>query len=167
METVKNINEIPLHVLQREDDELFNFFLNKFIKISQLNIIATLKKKMNDSGWNSVDLEIYQSNFKFKLLETFGLNDIVNGIKKSWSVHDIKLFTNHLSSLYNFSNLADYLSDELPFLNKLLGTLRAHSKAINNSFRRGAVIELSKCVERVKELLETSIAQKKPPIVNT
>lgn len=166
IESFDNINEIPLHILQKEDDELFNFFLNKFIKITQLNTITLLKKKMNDSGWNSVDLEIYQSDFKFKLLETFGLSDVVSGIKKSWGVEDIKLFTNHLSSLYNFSNLADYLSDELPFLNKLLGILRSHSKGIENSFRRGAIIELIKCIERVKELLENSIAQKKPPITN-
>jgi hypothetical protein len=166
LENHKNIKEIPLHILYREQDELFNFFLNRYIEIIKLKKIVTLTKRMNEDGWGSVDFEIYQSDFKFKLLETLGLDAIVSGVKRAWSVQDIKLFTDHLSSLYNFSNLADYLSGELPFLSELQSVFSAHLKGIKNSFRKGAIIELVKCIERVKNLLEANITLKQPPINN-
>ncbi|MCE9872408.1 ATP-binding protein [Hafnia alvei] len=159
-ETYKNIDDLPLRILRRDNDELHDFFLNKYIDIIKKNKINTLIEKMNKFGWAAIDLEVYQSDFKYKPLETLGLSDIASGIKNSWSIHDIQLFSNHLSSLYNFSNLSDFLADELPFLKQLHSTLNSHQKKIPNSFRRGAIIELRNCVEKVKDLLEINIARK-------
>lgn len=166
LENFKNIKEIPLHTLYKQQDEFFNFFLNRYIEIIKLKKISSLSKKMNEDGWSSVDFEIYQSDFKFRLLETLGLDVIVSGVKKTWSVQDINLFTDHLSSLYNFYNLADYLSGELPFLNKLQGVFNTYLKGIKSSFRKGAVTELVKCIERIKNLLKTSIEQKQLSLNN-
>ncbi|EOM3187238.1 ATP-binding protein, partial [Escherichia coli] len=65
-----------------------------------------MKEKMNVNGWSAIDMDIYQSKFKFNPLETLDVNLIIHGIKNTWSIRDIQLFSNHLSSLYNFSNLA-------------------------------------------------------------
>ncbi|HHQ4314483.1 TPA: AAA family ATPase, partial [Serratia fonticola] len=91
------------------------------------------------------------------LLETLDVKIIIDAIKNTWSIHDIKTFSDHLSSQYNFYNLADFLSGELPYLKKLYSGLNSYQGKIPNSFRRGAIIELTNCVKRVKESLESSI----------
>ncbi|MCL6362502.1 ATP-binding protein [Pectobacterium polaris] len=159
-ETTPNIDDIPLHILRRDNNELHNFFLNKYVEIIKNEKVEGLKGKMISMGWSAIDMDVYQSKFKFKLLETLDVNLIINAIKNIWSIHDIQMFSNHLSSLYNFSNLSDFLSDELPYLKKLYGALNAHQKRIKNSFRRGAIIELISCVKFVKESLEESISSK-------
>lgn len=159
-ETVPNIDETPLSILKRDGDELYNYFLDKYKKIKKIEKINKLKDAMIQNGWTAIDMDVYQSNFQFKLLETLDVNLIIDAVKKTWSIYDIQLFSNHLSSLYNFSNLSDFLSDELPFLEKLYSSLNAHQKGIPNSFRRGAIIELTTCIKRVKDSLETSISYK-------
>lgn len=161
LETAPNIDDIPLHILRRDDNELHNYFLNKYSEIIKKDKIEKLKEKMNSAGWCTIDMDIYQSKFKFNLLETLDVELIINGIKNTWSIQDIQMFSNHLSSLYNFSNLADYLSAELPHLKKLHSSISAHHKRITSSFRRGAIIELTECVKRIKESLEQSISFKK------
>jgi hypothetical protein len=160
LETAPNIDDIPLHILRRDGNELHNYFLNKYSEIIKKDKIDKLKEKMNSAGWCAIDMDIYQSKFKFNLLETLDVELIINGIKNTWSIHDIQMFSNHLSSLYNFSNLADYLSAELPHLKKLHSSISAHHKRITSSFRRGAIIELADCVKRIKESLEQSISFK-------
>lgn len=155
-----NIDETPIHILRRNDNELYNYFLNRYSEIIKENKINELKEKMKISGWGAIDMDIYQSKFKFNLLETLDVNIIIEGIEKTWSVQDIQTFSNHLSSLYNFSNLADFLSGELPHLKKLNLAINAYHKTIPNSFRRGAITELTQCVKRVKEALEQSISLK-------
>ncbi|WP_242388456.1 P-loop NTPase fold protein [Kosakonia cowanii] len=159
-ELYPNISDTPLHTLKRDDDELHNHFLNKYIKIKEIDKIKKLREEMVNYGWCTIDMDIYKSEFKFNLLETLDVNLIIEGIKRTWSVQDIQIFSNHLSSLYNFSNLADFLFAELPYLQKLLSALNAHQKKLPNSFRRGAMIELIQCVERVKERLEKSVSLK-------
>lgn len=160
LESNPNIDDIPLHILRREENDLHNYFLSKYGEIIKKEKIKNLKDKMNDGGWSAIDMDIYQSKFKFNLLETLDVSLIINGIKKTWSIRDIQMFSNHLSSLYNFSNLADFLSAELPHLKKLHSAISAHHKGIKSSFRRGAIIELTECVKRIKEALEQSIALK-------
>ncbi|EOS9676047.1 AAA family ATPase [Escherichia coli] len=160
LESNPNIDNIPPHILRREGNELHNYFLDKYCDIIKEEKIKELKEKMNVNGWSAIDMDIYQSKFKFNPLETLDVNLIIHGIKNTWSIRDIQLFSNHLSSLYNFSNLADYLSAELPYLKKLHSAINAHHKKINSSFRRGAIIELTECVKRIKEALEQSIALK-------
>lgn len=160
LETAPNIDDIPLHILRRDGNELHNYFLNKYSEIIKKDKIDKLKEKMNSAGWCAIDMDIYQSKFKFNLLETLDVELIINGIKNTWSIHDIQMFSNHLSSLYKFSNLADYLSAELPHLKKLHSSINAHHKKITSSFRRGAIIELTDCVKRIKESLEQSISFK-------
>ncbi|MBJ3816627.1 ATP-binding protein [Shimwellia pseudoproteus] len=159
-EAAPNSDDIPLHILRRDGNELHNFFLKKYSEIINNEKIDGLKNKMIKVGWNAIDMDIYQSKFKFKLLETLDVNLIIDAIKNIWSIHDIQMFSNHLSSLYNFSNLSDFLSDELPYLKKLYGALNSHQKRIPNSFRRGAIIELVNCVKSVKESLEENMSSK-------
>lgn len=159
-DTTQNIDNIPLHILRRDGNELHNFFLKKYSDIIKSEKVEGLKIKMIDAGWSAIDIDIYQSKFKFKLLETLDVNLIIDAIKKTWSIHDIQMFSNHLSSLYNFSNLSDFLSDELPYLKKLYRALNSHQKRIPNSFRRGAIIELVDCVKSVKESLEENMSSK-------
>lgn len=155
-----NIDEIPIRILRRDDNELYNYFLNRYSEIVRENKINELKDKMKSCGWSAIDMDMYQSKFKFNLLETLDVNIITEGIKNTWSIYDIQMFSNHLSSLYNFSNLADFLSEELPHLKKLYSAINAYHKIIPNSFRRGAITELIQCVKRVKEALEKSIFSK-------
>lgn len=159
-ESMPNIDNIPPSILKRDNDELHNYFLSKYIEITKKDKITKLKDKMNKIGWSAIDMDIYQSKFKFKLLETLDVNLITEGIKSTWSINDIQMFSNHLSSLYNFSNLADFLSGELPHLNKLYSSMSAYHKKIPKSFRRGAILELTECIKNVKECLEQSIALK-------
>lgn len=159
-ETHPNIDEIPLHILRRSDNDLHNFFLTRFREIIKNEKISLLKNKMIQDGWGAIDMDIYQSKFKFKLLETLGVGIIIDAVKNTWSIQDIQTFSNHLSSLYNFSNLSDFLSDELPHLKKLYSSLNSHQKRIPKSFRRGAILELTNCVKYVKESLEESISIK-------
>ncbi|EOA6069578.1 TPA: ATP-binding protein [Klebsiella pneumoniae subsp. pneumoniae] len=162
-ESTPNINNIPLSILKRDGDELYNYFLSKYIEITEKDKITRLKDKMNKNGWSAIDMDMYQSKFKFKLLETLDVNLITDGIKKTWTIHDIQLFSNHLSSLYNFSNLADFLSGELPYLNKLYSSVSTYHKRMPKSFRRGAIFELAECIKYVKECLEQSIALNNSP----
>jgi hypothetical protein len=159
-ETIPDIDGIPLHALTREKDELYNFFLKRYSEIIQNERVEKLKSKMIKHGWISIDMDIYQSQFKYKLLETLDVNLIIRAIKNIWPIHDIQMFTSHLSSLYNFSNLSDYLSDELPHLKKLYTSLNSYQKRIPCSFRRGAIFELTACVKNVKQSLEKSISLK-------
>lgn len=159
-ETIPNIDETPLVVLKRDGDELYNFFLDEYKKIKNIEKVNKLKCVMIQDGWTAIDMDVYQSKFQYKLLETLDVNLIISAVKSTWSIYDIQLFSNHLSSLYNFSNLSDFLSDELPFLEKLYSSLNSHQKRIPNSFRRGAIIELTTCIKRVKDSLEKSISSK-------
>ncbi|HGE8302283.1 TPA: P-loop NTPase fold protein [Serratia marcescens] len=159
-ETHPNVDDIPSHVLRRDGDDLYNFFLTKYSEIMDKEKIKELREKMINGGWIAIDIDIYQSKFKFKLLETLDVKIIIDAIKNTWSIHDIKTFSDHLSSQYNFSNLADFLSGELPYLKKLYSGLNSYQRKIPNSFRRGAIIELTNCVKRVKESLEGSISIK-------
>ncbi|CRX49626.1 ATP-binding protein [Yersinia enterocolitica] len=159
-ETHPNIDEIPLNILRRSDNDLYNFFLTKFSDIIKNEKISLLKNKMIQDGWGAIDMDIYQSKFKFKLLEILDVTIIIGAIKNTWSIHDIQTFSNHLSSLYNFSNLSDFLTDELPHLKKLYSSLNSHQKRVPNSFRRGAIIELTNRVKTAKESLEESISIK-------
>lgn len=159
-ESVPNVDDIPIHILRRSNDELHNYFITKYIDIVKEGKIKKLKEKMNESGWSAIDIDIYQSKFKYNLLEILDVDLIMGGIKNTWSVHDIQMFSNHLSSLYKFSNLADFLSAELPHLNKLYSAISAHQEIIPSSFRRGAIIELSECIKFVKGSLEQSISLK-------
>ncbi|WP_193787147.1 ATP-binding protein [Serratia marcescens] len=159
-ETHPNVDDIPSHVLRRDGNDLYNFFLTKYSEIMDKEKIKELREKMINGGWIAIDIDIYQSKFKFKLLETLDVKIIIDAIKNTWSIHDIKTFSDHLSSQYNFSNLADFLSGELPYLKKLYSGLNSYQRKIPNSFRRGAIIELTNCVKRVKESLEGSISIK-------
>lgn len=160
IETNRDIYDIPLHVLRRDGDDLYNYFLDRLKFIIQSEKIESIRSKMIEKGWSAVDMDIYQSRFKFKLLESIGVDLIIEAIKNHWSIYDLQTFSNHLSSLYNFSNLSDYLSDELPHLTKLYDSLEAYNKLLPISFRRGAIIELADCVKNVKESLEKSISKK-------
>lgn len=160
IETIPNIDETPLSVLRRDGDELHNFFLDKYKVIIHSEKIDKLKDRMIQDGWTAIDMDIYQSKFQFKLLESLDVDLIINAVKNIWPVYDIQMFSHHLSSLYNFSNLSDFLSDELPYLTKLYSSLNSYQKRIPNSFRRGAIIELTFCVQRVKDSLERSISSK-------
>lgn len=155
-----NIDDIPLHILKRDGDDLHNYFLKKFEQIIKNEKIKSIKDKMISEGWSSINMDVYQSTFKFKILETLGVNEIISAVKTSWSVYDIRTFSNHLLSLYNFSNLSDFLADELPHLKKLYTALNYYKNRIESSFRRGAIIELVDNVKFVKDSLEKSIASK-------
>ena len=113
---------------------------------------------MVNDGWTAIDMDIYHSDFKYKALETLDVDLIINAIQNSWSIYDIQIFSNHLLSVYNFSNLCDFLSNELPYLKKLDEFLNSHLDEIKISFRRGAIIELKNSVKKVKESLEKSIS---------
>lgn len=160
IETNRDIYDIPLHVLRRDNDDLYNYFLDRLKFIIHSEKIESIRSKMIEKGWNAVDMDIYQSRFKFKLIESIGVDLIIESIKNHWSIYDLQTFSNHLSSLYNFSNLSDYLSDELPHLTKLYDALEAYNKSLQISFKRGAIIELADCVKNVKESLEKSISIK-------
>ncbi|HFP1531769.1 TPA: ATP-binding protein, partial [Escherichia coli] len=94
----------------------------------------------------------------FKALETLDVNLIISAIQHNWSIYDIQMFSDHLLSVYNFSNLRDYLSNELPHLKKLDEFLNSYLNELSISFRRGAIIELKNTVKKVKESLENSIS---------
>ncbi|OAT77013.1 AAA family ATPase [Mangrovibacter phragmitis] len=160
-ENYNTSEDIPFHVLAEDDNELHNFFLKKYQAIIKDRKIKSLITQMNNSGWSAIDLKIYQSDFKYSPIETLGIENIISGIKITWSVRDIQKFTDYLSSLYNFSNLCDYLSGELPYLNILYSKLNSYQKKITHSFRCGAIIELINCTKRIKLKLENSIANKK------
>ncbi|EAW8170517.1 P-loop NTPase fold protein [Citrobacter youngae] len=161
-DSFNNIDSLPLHVITRDDDEFHNFFVGKYIEITKNKKIESIKVKMCKDGWGAVDVEIQQSDFKYNIFEMLGVEEIVDGVKMSWSIQDIKLFTNHISALYSFLNLSDYLSGELPYLNKLLITLVPFERKMKRSFRRGAIIELNQALAKAKELLEASIARSAP-----
>ncbi|ESB53533.1 hypothetical protein SEEA7481_10758 [Salmonella enterica subsp. enterica serovar Agona str. 467481] len=82
LESNPNIDDIPLHILRREENDLHNYFLSKYGEIIKKEKIKNLKDKMNDGGWSAIDMDIYQSKFKFNLLETLDVSLIINGIKK-------------------------------------------------------------------------------------
>ncbi|HGV4539799.1 TPA: P-loop NTPase fold protein [Escherichia coli] len=157
-ETVPNINSIPLHILKHDGDDLYNFFVEKYIEITKKEKIQELRNKMVNDGWTAIDMDIYHSDFKYKALETLDVDLIINAIQNSWSIYDIQIFSNHLLSVYNFSNLCDFLSNELPYLKKLDEFLNSYLDEIKISFRRGAIIELKNSVKKVKESLEKSIS---------
>lgn len=160
IESNRDIYDIPLHVLRRDNDNLYNYFLDRLKNIINVEKIESIRSKMIENGWRAVDIDIYQSKFKFKLIETIGVDLIIDAIKNHWSIYDIQTFSNHLSSLYDFSNLSDFLSDELPHLTKLYTALETYHKSLQTSFRRGAIVELASCVQNVKESLEKSISMK-------
>ena len=156
--TVPNINDIPLNMLKHDGDNLYNFFVDKYINITKRERIEELKNKMVNDGWTTIDMDIYHSDFKFKALETLDVNLIISAIQHNWSIYDIQMFSDHLLSVYNFSNLRDYLSNELPHLKKLDAFLNSYLNELSISFRRGAIIELKNTVKKVKESLENSIS---------
>ncbi|HGU2605659.1 TPA: AAA family ATPase [Escherichia coli] len=156
--TVPNINDIPLNMLKHDGDNLYNFFVDKYINITKRERIEELKNKMVNDGWTTIDMDIYHSDFKFKALETLDVNLIISAIQHNWSIYDIQMFSDHLLSVYNFSNLRDYLSNELPHLKKLDEFLNSYLNELSISFRRGAIIELKNTVKKVKESLENSIS---------
>ncbi|MED0042370.1 ATP-binding protein, partial [Escherichia coli] len=156
--TVPNINDIPLNMLKHDGDNLYNFFVDKYINITKRERIEELKNKMVNDGWTTIDMDIYHSDFKFKALETLDVNLIISAIQHNWSIYDIQIFSDHLLSVYNFSNLRDYLSNELPHLKKLDEFLNSYLNELSISFRRGAIIELKNTVKKVKESLENSIS---------
>ncbi|MFT31905.1 ATP-binding protein, partial [Salmonella enterica] len=139
-------------------DDLYNFFVEKYIEITEKEKIQELRNKMVNDGWTAIDMDIYHSDFKYKALETLDVDLIINAIQNSWSIYDIQIFSNHLLSVYNFSNLCDFLSNELPHLKKLDEFLNSYLDEIKISFRRGAIIELKNSVKKVKESLEKSIS---------
>lgn len=153
-----NIDEIPLHVLKRENDDLHNFFVDRYKSIKNFEKINRLKEKMINDGWSAINADIYQSQLQFNLLEKLNVDVIISAIKTKWSIRDINSFSNHLASLYNFSNLSDFLSGELPHLNKLHSTLYSYQKRLSKSFRKGAIMQLTDTVRIVKKALENSIA---------
>lgn len=155
-----NIDDIPLHVLRRDNDDMHNFFVDKYKDIKNLEKINQLKDKMINEGWSAIDADIYQSKFKFKLLEKLNVDLIMSAIKTKWTIRDINTFSNHLASLYNFSNLSDFLSSELPHLRKLHSALSSYHKRISKSFRKGAIMQLTDTVGIVKKALEESITAK-------
>ena len=69
-------------------------------------------------GWGGVDMEIYQ-NYKttpfFNILSINQLTEYVDG----WGSKDILFFNDFLSDRYKASNIANYLSDELPIIKQL------------------------------------------------
>ncbi|HAO2911732.1 TPA: ATP-binding protein [Escherichia coli] len=155
-----NIDDIPLHVLRRDNDDIHNFFVDKYKEIKNLEKINELRDKMINEGWCAIDADIYQSKFQFNLLEKLNVDMIISAIKTKWTIRDINTFSNHLASLYNFSNLSDFLSGELPYLKKLHSALNSHHKGISKSFRKGAIMQLTDTVGNVKKALEDSIADK-------
>ncbi|HEO9972429.1 TPA: hypothetical protein QIR17_004321 [Enterobacter hormaechei subsp. xiangfangensis] len=139
---------------------MHNFFVDKYKDIKNLEKINQLKDKMINEGWSAIDADIYQSKFKFKLLEKLNVDLIMSAIKTKWTIRDINTFSNHLASLYNFSNLSDFLSSELPHLRKLHSALSSYHKRISKSFRKGAIMQLTDTVGIVKKALEESITAK-------
>lgn len=86
LESNPNIDNIPPHILRREGNELHNYFLDKYCDIIKEEKIKELKEKMNVNGWSAIDMDIYQSKFKFNPLETLDVNLIIHGIKNTWSI---------------------------------------------------------------------------------
>lgn len=155
-----NIDDVPLHVLRRDNDDIHNFFVDKYKDIKDLEKINQLRDKIINEGWSAIDADLYLSKFQFNLLEKLNVDVIISAIKYNWTIRDINTFSNHLASLYNFSNLSDFLTDELPHLRKLHSALSSHHKRISKSFRKGAIMQLTDTVGIIKKALEDSIATK-------
>lgn len=159
-ELYPNIDDVPLHVLRRDNDDIHNFFVDKYKDIKDFEKINQLRDKIINEGWSAIDADLYQSKFQFNLLEKLNVDVIISAIKDNWTIRDINTFSNHLASLYNFSNLSDFLTGELPHLRKLHSALSSHHKRISKSFRKGAIMQLTDTVRIIKKALEDSIATK-------
>jgi len=159
-ELYPDIDDVPLHVLRRDNDDIHNFFVDKYKDIKDFEKINQLRDKIINEGWSAIDAELYQSKFQFNLLEKLNVDVIISAIKDNWTIRDINTFSNHLASLYNFSNLSDFLTGELPHLRKLHSALSSHHKRISKSFRKGAIMQLTDTVRIIKKALEDSIATK-------
>lgn len=129
----------------------------RYIKANDIKIKTKLNNIARNEGWLSIGLEFDSHDLKFKILQTIDYRNIIFGILNTWETSDIRDFKNHLSSLYRFTNIEDFLAKELPHLKKLDTALKSLIKKAQPSFRTGEIKELHSTITLIKDKLESSM----------
>ncbi|KZR37865.1 hypothetical protein A3N68_17995 [Enterobacter asburiae] len=102
-------------------------YISLFIKKYELHDtnekINSLRNIIEKDGWYHVNvsdhIDIIDHNSKFKPLEIIGTSFLAKHILTTWKPIDIESFESYLQTLYNFSNVKDFLSGEKSHLMKL------------------------------------------------
>lgn len=115
--------------------------------------INTLREIIKNDGWYHVNVSEHIDNIdndsKFKPLEIIGSSFLAKHILTTWKAIDIESFESYLRSLYNFSNIQQFLSGEKVHLLKLEMFTQIFLSSNRPSFKFGALKSLNHTINEI------------------
>lgn len=130
----------------RNEGDIRSYLIKKHSYDERPAILAKMKEDILHNGWSEFNTNIFDElghRAKYSLFKIIGKDTLIQAITKNWKMKDILAFTDFLRHLYNFENIGDYFSAELPDLKDTSCELDRYLNINTPSPQYGAVLALN------------------------